>query len=190
MSPDLIIQTLILFLFCLVLAFLETQIEGEAGWAANLPTWRPPRSTWYARFYQKIMPGKDLTGYHILIFILVLVFLHYPYFVGRTWNWPSELTTLSLFFLVAIVWDFLWFVVNPRYDFGHFWAEQVWWHKKWFLHLPNDYWFGFIISALLYVKFSLNWILFKEWLGIVALFFVLTLIMVIFAIRVGIFRAK
>ncbi|MFH0932682.1 MAG: hypothetical protein V1819_04070, partial [bacterium] len=142
MNFDLIVQIIFLCFFSLVLASLETQIEGGFGWAAKLPTWRPRPEAWYARFYRKVMWDKELTLYHVLIFSLVLLFFHYPYFVGQDWNWSSESNTLSLFFLVIVVWDFLWFVVNPRYDFHDFWAERVWWHKKWFLHLPVDYWFA------------------------------------------------
>jgi len=187
MNLDLFIQIIYLFVFCVILATLESQIEGGAGWAGNLPTWKPSLTHWYVRFYKKLMSGKDMTGYHLFIFSLVFLFMHYPYFVGRVWSWPSELTTLSLFFLVTIFWDFLWFVINPRYDFRHFWAEKVWWHKKWFLHLPVDYWFGFVLSLLFYLKFSLNWVLLKEWLNIVGLFFVLTLVVVIFAAKIGVF---
>lgn len=162
MSPDLIIQVLYLFLVSLILAALEIQIEGEAGWAINLPTWKPSDSEWYSRFYRKIMAEKDITGYHLLVFSLVLAFLHYPYFIGRVWSLSSELTTLSLFFLVAITWDFLWLVLNPHYGLGRFRAEHIWWHKKWFLFAPIDYWLGLMVSALLYLKFSFNWLLFKE----------------------------
>lgn len=190
MDLDLFSQTIFLFLFCLVLAAFETQIEGAAGWAANLPTWKPSPSKWISRFYEKIMGGRELTLYHILIFTLVLVFIHYPYFSGKAWSFGSELTTLSFFFLVVVTWDFLWFVVNPHYDFGRFWGRHVLWHKKWFWHMPVDYWFALIISALLYTRFSLNWILLKEWLEIIVLFSVLTLIVIIFAIAVGIFRVK
>ncbi|MBI2042367.1 MAG: hypothetical protein HYT21_01260 [Candidatus Nealsonbacteria bacterium] len=187
MDFNLFIQIIFIFIFSVVLAALESQIEGDAGWAGNLPTWKPSLAHWYVRFYRRIMSGKDMTGYHLFIFGLVFLFMHYPYFAGKEWSWSSEWATLSLFFLLTIFWDFLWFVINPRYDFRHFWARKVWWHKKWFLHLPIDYWFGFMFSAILYVKFSLNWLLFREWLEIVALFLALTLTVVIFAIKVGIF---
>lgn len=188
MEFNLFIQVIFLFLFCLVLAALETQIEGVAGWAANLPTWKPSPHSWISRFYGKFMGGRELTLYHLLIFTLVLVFLHYPYFSGQTWSFSSELITFSFLFLVVITWDFLWFVVNPKYDFGSFWGRHVLWHKKWFWHMPVDYWFALIISALLYTRFS--WGLFKEWLGIIGLFSVLTLIAVIFAAAIGILRVK
>ena len=190
MNFDLIAQILFLCFFSLVLASLETQIEGGFGWAAKLPTWRPRPEAWYARFYRKIMSGRELTLYHVLIFNLVLLFFHYPYFAGQNWNWSSELTTISLFFLVIVVWDFLWFVVNPRYYFRDFWAEKVWWHKKWFLHLPIDYWFAFLISALFYIKFSISATLLKEWLVIFVLFLFFTLATGLFADAAGIFRIK
>lgn len=188
MDFSLFIQVIFLFLFCLVLASLETQIEGADGWAANLPTWKPDPSKWFSRLYGKIMGGRDLTLYHLLVFTLVLVFLHYPYFAGKTWNFTSELTTFSFFFIVAIIWDFLWFVVNPKYDFGSFLGRHVLWHRKWLLHLPVDYWLALIISALLYARFSFG--LFKEWLAIIGIFFILTVVVIIFAAFAGILRIK
>lgn len=131
-----------------------------------------------------------MTLYHVLVFTLVIIFLHYPYFAGGNWSFSSELTTLSFLFLVIVTWDFLWFVVNPKYDFGRFWGKHVLWHKKWFLHMPVDYWFAFLISALLYARFPLSRVLLKEWLEIIALFFILTLAVIFFAIAVGIFRVK
>lgn len=190
MGLDLFIQVIFLFVFCLVLAALETQIEGEAGWAQNLPTWRPHPQKLIQRLYGKILQGRDLTGYHIFVAVLVLVFLHYPYFTGKIWSFSSELTTFSFLFLVAVVWDFLWFVINPRYDFGRFWGQHVLWHKKWFWHMPIDYWFALIISGLFYAKFSLNWALLREWLQIIAVFSILTLVVIIFAIIGGIFHRR
>lgn len=190
MSSDLIIQTLYLFLLGLIFAALETQIEGESGWAAKLPTWRPSDSNWFFKIYRKVLFGKDVTAYHLLIFTLLLVILHQPYFMGRGWTLGQELTTLSFFFLLSVIWDFLWFILNPHYDFADFGAKRVWWHKKWFLHLPVDYWFGLIISVLLYTRFSLNWMLFKEWLEIITLFFIFIVATIIFAIVAGIFRGR
>ena len=182
MTPDLILHISGLFLFCFVLAALEVQIEGEAGWASKLPTWRPSHTVWYARFYKKMLPGDDLTGYHLLVFALVLLFLHYPYFAGKAWNLSSELTTISLFFLVAVVWDFLWFVLNPYYGLQRFKKAHAWWHKKWFLIMPTDYYIGFIVSALFYTRFSFNPLLLKEWFAVVGLFLLFTSAVVIFAI--------
>lgn len=187
---DLFTQTIFIFVFCLVLAALETQIEGAAGWAQNLPTHRSDSSKWIVRLYGKAIGGREVTLYHVFVFSLVIIFLHYPYFAGKTWSLASELTTLSFLFLIIVVWDFLWFVVNPQYDFGKFWGKHVLWHKKWFLHMPTDYWFAFVISAILYSKFSLKWTLMKEWLEIVVLFFILTSAVILIAIATGIFKVK
>lgn len=190
MSLDLFFQTIYLFFLALILAVLEIQIEGGAGWAQSLPTWRPSQEKWYAKFYQRVMSKKDLTGYHLAVFGLVLGILHYPYFTGKIWNLSSELSTLSLFFIVSVVWDFLWFVLNPYYDFMNFWKKRIWWHKKWFWHMPNDYWLALIISAALYARFSLDLPLLIDWLKIISLFSILTVSTIIFAMVSGIFRGK
>ena len=127
-----------LFVLAFFLALLEVQIEGRHGWAKKLPTWRPHAGKWYARLYAKIMGGKELTGYHAAIFGFVLALLHFPFFSGAQWSWEGELWVLSLFFLFDIVWDFLWFIVNPHYGLNRFEASYVVWHKKWIGPLPLD----------------------------------------------------
>lgn len=182
MNLNLIIQTLYVFLWCLCLAAFEVQIEGKYGWAAKLPTWRPSPAKWSAKIFRGVMSGKDLTGYHLLVYSLVVVFLHYPYFAGQAWDWSSELGTLAFFFLISIVWDFLWFVLNPHYGLRRFKSKYIWWHKKWFLFMPVGYYFSLIISACLYLRFSLSWLLFKEWLLIITLFFILTSVVVMLSL--------
>jgi hypothetical protein len=190
MNSGLIIQVLYLFFFSFILAFLETQIEGGSGWAKNLPTWRPLKSKWYSRLYGKVMGGKELTGYHILIFSMVFIFLHYPYFAGKTWNLSEEAVTLSFFFIISIYWDFMWFIINPKYNFRDFLSQHVWWHKKWFLHFPYEYWGGLIISAVLYIAANLGLQSLKKWALIIGLFTVLTIIVMILADWVGVFNLK
>jgi hypothetical protein len=188
MNLDLIVHVLYLFLFSFILALLETQIEGGSGWAKNLPTWRALNSKWYAKLYGKILGQKELTGYHLMIFSLVFIFLHYPYFAGKAWSLSSEAITLSFFFIISIYWDFMWFVINPHYDFRDFWAQRVWWHKKWFLHMPYEYWGGWILSAILYIRVPFDSSLFKEWLLTIGIFTVFTLIVMILADVVGVFN--
>ena len=190
MNLNLIIHVLFLFFFCLVLAAMETQIEGGAGWAKNLPTWKPDASKWYAKLYGKFMSGRELTLYHVTVFGLVFLFLHYPYFAGGNWNISLELATLSIFFIVSVVWDFLWFVINPKYDFLDFWAQKVWWHKKWFLHLPIDYWFALIISFFLYVRIPFNLASVLEWLTVAGLFLGLTLVVMLISDLGGILNKR
>lgn len=180
--PEIIVQTSYLFLFCLWLALFEIQIEGKDGWAAKLPTWRAGQNKWYARIYSAAMGGKEMTGYHLLVFGFVLIFLHFPYFSGQDWNYFSELKTLSLFFLTIITWDFLWFVLNPYYGLRRFKPEYIWWHKKWFLFMPKTYYFALMISVLLYSRFLLDLALFKEWLAVFSLFFVFILFVIVFSL--------
>jgi hypothetical protein len=48
----------------LLLANVEVQIEGSAGWAANLPTWRIEDGWLLDLFWG----GRPMTGYHVYIF--------------------------------------------------------------------------------------------------------------------------
>jgi hypothetical protein len=55
----------------LALAYLfarvEVEIEGEAGWAANLPTWRIEEHLLLDIFWG----GRALTGYHLWMFSFI-----------------------------------------------------------------------------------------------------------------------
>ena len=42
--------------------------------------------------------------------------------------------------LFWVVEDFLWFVLNPHFGWSKFNKNSIWWHKRWFLGLPLDYW--------------------------------------------------
>jgi hypothetical protein len=137
-----------LFFIATILALLEIQIEGKDGWAKNLPCWRPKPDSLPARIYAIFMNGKELTGYHAVMFPLPLLILHFPFVVGTKWNAVRELETLSIYFLMAVVWDFLWFVWNPAYGLRKFKPEFISWHKKWWGPFPKDYPIGVIISFL------------------------------------------
>lgn len=172
-------QPIYLFIFALVLAYLEVQIEGRDGWAAKLPTWRGG-DRWYGRLFRKFMGGKELTGYHIGVFGIVFLFLHYPFFSGGlNWSTTGELWTLSQFFLFSVVWDYLWIIINPHYGvIRRRPKNDVWWHKHWWGPFPRDYYFGIALSfAVLYPIWSKETL--REWgmlMGVFILGTVLTLI--------------
>ncbi|MBI2050396.1 MAG: hypothetical protein HYT31_01145 [Parcubacteria group bacterium] len=148
-----------LFITALLLAFLEVQIEGKHGWASKLPTWKPGEK-WYAKLYRKAMGGKELTGYHIGVFGLVLLFLHYPFFAGSAWSLAGELWVISTFFVFSAVWDYLWIIINPHYGvIRRRPKNDVWWHKRWFGPFPVDYYVAFVLSAA---------VLYPIWSGAVA----------------------
>jgi len=151
-----------LFIAALVLAYLEVQIEGRDGWAAKLPTWRGGER-WDARLYRTLMGGKDLTGYHLGVFGMVLLFLHYPFLAGTAWSWQAELWVVPRFFMFSVVWDYLWIIINPHYGvMRRRPQEDVVWHKHWWGPFPQDYYFGIALSLLvLYPVWSGE--TFREW---------------------------
>jgi hypothetical protein len=132
------------FAIALVLALLEVQIEGAHGWAEKLPTWRwqtPAVLRW---------AGKPITGYHVFLLLFILLFVHLPMmYVG--FSLERETEVLALFALLAVFWDFLWFVCNPHFGLARFRAGQVWWFKSWMLGLPAAYFVGMGLSFLVYV---------------------------------------
>jgi len=138
-----------IFLLALVLACLEVQIEGGDGWAANLPTWRPCGESWYVKIYQKVFSGKEMTGYHLAMFSFVALIFHLPFFWGVKWSWPAEIDVWSIFFLFIVIWDYLWFVVNPHFSLKKFSGEHIFWHQKWWGSWPQDYWLAVGVSFVL-----------------------------------------
>ncbi len=125
-----------IFLAAWAWAKMEIQIEGKDGWAAALPTWRI-ESHWILNWFYG---GRPLTGYHVWAFCFVFLSLHQPFFWGVPWSWKSELGIMGTYYLFWIVEDFLWFVLNPHYGWSRFNKREVWWHKRWLMGFPLDYW--------------------------------------------------
>ncbi len=150
---EIIITNVYIFILAVVLAILEIQIEGPNGWAKNLPTWRPPDHKWYTKLYAKVMSGRELTGYHLTMFGFVFLIFHLPYVFGLKFGFEHWIQTLSFFMMFIVLWDFLWFVLNPSYPLKQFKKENIWWHKKWFLGAPVDYYGGVAVSFLIVLIF-------------------------------------
>jgi len=141
-------------LFILVAAFvfakLEIEIEGPHGWAEKLPTWRVESH----RLLDWFFGGRPLTGYHVWAFAFALFFFHLPFFWSPgSWSLRGELQALAAYTAFWIVEDFLWFVFNPHYGWGKFTRANVWWHKRWLLGVPLDYW---LMSGIIVVLLSLT----------------------------------
>ena len=104
----------------LVLGFLfaevEIQIEGGAGWAANLPTWRIENHPLLNVFWG----GKPLTGYHLWVFTFMAAVFHLPLVMLRTFSLKMECRVLGSVMVFWIVEDFLWFVLNPAFGLARF----------------------------------------------------------------------
>ena len=141
-------QALFLFTLSFILAGLEVEAEGKYGWASKMPTWY--RTSGIAgKLYGMIMGGKPLTGYHSFMFVLPLAIFHAGFFMGAPWSLAAETLAFAKYFATAVLWDFLWFVINPAYGMSNFTKESVWWHAKsyWVFGLfPADYAVGWAIS--------------------------------------------
>lgn len=178
-----ILTNIYIFILATVLAILEIQIEGPNGWAKNLPTWRPSADKWYVRMYVKFMSGREATGYHITMFTFVFLIFNLPYFFGLDLNWNNWLRTLSFFLIFVVLWDFLWFVLNPHYPLKKFKGEHIWWHKKWLGWAPVDYYGSVLLSGVVLlplVSLNGNWSVISWWLLNVLLFMLETLVLVAF----------
>jgi len=73
-------------LLAFVFAQVEIQIEGSAGWAANLPTWRVEKHWLLDIFWG----GRPMTGYHAWVFSFVALTFHSPVFLRGRWFWRIE----------------------------------------------------------------------------------------------------
>jgi len=135
------------YAWALLMAFFfanaEIHIEGGAGWATSLPTWRIEKHWLLDLFWG----GRAMTGYHAWVFsFMALVFLLPLAFQGR---WRGRDFVLALGGLAAfwVAEDLLWFVVNPAYGLARLDPAHVPWHPRWLLGLPLDYWWGAALAA-------------------------------------------
>lgn len=141
-------RALCFFGIALLLALLEIQIEGPHGWAERLPTWRldGPR---IRRFL-----GKPVTGYHVYLNLILAAFFHLPLLYAE----PSvrlESEILCFYFLLTIVWDFLWFALNPAYGLRRFRKGEIWWLPTWAGRVPTAYLSGAAASLAAWIAPSL-----------------------------------
>src|SRR3569623_98459 len=98
----------------LFFAQVEIQIEGAAGWAANLPTWRIERHWLLDVFWG----GRPMTGYHAWVFPFILLFFHFPLVFNGSYSWRAESRVIACTILFWVIEDFLWFLLNPGYGLG------------------------------------------------------------------------
>jgi hypothetical protein len=144
--------TLLLFVYALLFALVEIEIEGKDGWAIRLPTWFR-RRPWYARAYAFLLSGKPLTGYHAAMFLIPFLSFHVGLAFGQSWSWGLEARMIATYLVWNVTWDLLWFLWNPAFGWARFRKGLIWWHNgAWLGHLPIDYvnalWLSFVVAAL------------------------------------------
>lgn len=148
-TPQRPLQVILLLCWVALLGFffaqVEIQIEGAAGWAANLPTWRIEQH-WLLEIF---WGGRPMTGYHAWVFPFIALFFHLPLFFMGQWSWWLEARVLACIMLFWLVEDFLWFVCNPAYGLANFDPAHISWHKHWLLFAPTDYWVATLIAGVL-----------------------------------------
>jgi hypothetical protein len=130
-------------------ANVEIQIEGGAGWAAGLPTWRIEKHWLLDIFWG----GRPMTGYHAWIFPCIALFFHFPLLFMDHFSWRAEARVIACIQVFWIAEDFLWFILNPAFGLGKFTPQDVPWHIHWWGPAPADYW-AYLGSAL--VLFALS----------------------------------
>jgi hypothetical protein len=143
------VELVLLLLWIALTAFffanVEIQIEGPAGWAASLPTWRV-ENHWLLDIF---WGGRPMTGYHAWVFSFMFLVFHLGVFINLNWSLRTEARIIASLMLFWVVEDFLWFIVNPSYGIQNFSRNKIPWHKHWFMQMPVDYWFFSMVSVLL-----------------------------------------
>lgn len=134
---------LFIFIVSVVTALFEIQIEGPNGWAAKLPTWHYA-SAWVKRY----LGISELTGYHLCLMGMLILLFHFP-LVLTGWSLYAELTILSGYFAFTVMWDFLWFVLNPAFGWCRYQRDSIWWFPNWLGSFPVNYYIGISISGIL-----------------------------------------
>ena len=149
------LQIILLLAWVALLGFFfaqtEIQIEGAAGWAANLPTWRIEHHWLLDIFWG----GRAMTGYHAWVFPFIALFFHIPLFFMQQWSWQLEARVTACIMLFWMIEDFLWFIFNPAYGWANFSPAHIPWHKHWFWFAPTDYWVSsLLVSFLLWFSYK------------------------------------
>lgn len=93
------------------IACFEIEIEGTAGWAADLPTWRR----------KSVLCGsRPLTGYHIALAVTLILSvgagstISAVLYGGSRW-WVLLALSLAAFCFTMLFEDMYWFVLNYRF---------------------------------------------------------------------------
>lgn len=137
-----------MFVWMIILAYFhacqETEIEGKAGWARHLPTFR------ISVFITKLLFAKEITGYHIYMLLMFLTIFHLP-ILFIPFNLKLECQIIGLLCFYWTIEDFIFFLVNPHFGIQRFRKGCISWHKRWciFNLIPVSYFWAIILGTLL-----------------------------------------
>ncbi len=144
------LQLIVLVLAVGILAYffaqVEIHVEGDAGWAANLPTWRV-ETHWLLDLF---WGGRPMTGYHAWVFPFIALFFHFPLAFMGQWSMQLEARVLASIILFWILEDFLWFLTNPAFGWKRFAKPHISWHKNWVAGAPVEYWLFSVVGGGLF----------------------------------------
>lgn len=160
------------YLIGLALALLEIEIEGIDGWAKNLPTKK-------LKFWWTQKSGKEITGYHLILTIFLLLFMHLPLILEKRFSLELEVLILTQYLIFIIYWDYLWFILNPQFRLKNFKMGGVPWHQSWFMGLPTEYWLALLGAIFLPIIFFGPNAIWTQLLYI-AIYFVFILLTIVF----------
>ena len=129
----------------------EIHIEGDAGWAQNLPTWPIEKHPLLDLFWG----GRPMTGYHAWMFSFMALAFHLPVLICGSLSLRIEARILGSLMVFWILEDFFWFLANPAFGLARLTPACVPWHKKWIGGLPADYViFSVVGAALIWYSFA------------------------------------
>lgn len=123
--------------YAILYSMLEIEIEGNVGWAKNLPT---------------VASGiGQFTIYHLLMNFIVIMTISYALYSKNYSKW------IILFFIIAwfLIEDFMWFCLSPFYTLKKYTRDNISWHSNqpWILNSPLHNWVG-VISMFFIAIFS------------------------------------
>lgn len=127
-------------------AQVEIQIEGPAGWATSLPTWRFS-GHWALEVF---WGGRPMTGYHAWVFPFMALAFFSPLAFSGQWTRRAAAQALAGLMLFWVVEDFTWFLLNPAFGWERFSPAHIPWHTRWWWGAPVDYWVGLGGAAALF----------------------------------------
>ena len=141
-------RTALLWLWALGLGCIEIEIEGGYGWAraaadlvsqarARRPGARdgPPAAHRLPRVRVHDPARHRPPPVRVRAF---------------KWSVAAEFSQLAVFFALAVIWDYIWFVMNPAYTVRRFRRDDVWWFQvPWIWRFPLDYYVGIGVSIAL-----------------------------------------